>query len=102
MTDPYPILVERLAAGQALVIACQSCHAEATITADQILNEANYECPKGCGGSAFYKYDEGDKCPNCGKLGYWSHTHVLKGCCSRLCMLQWEYAQQLAERRAIA
>jgi hypothetical protein len=89
----YPILVERLTGDQALRIACQVCPWETTITAEEIRNERNYGCPQ-CGGSADYKYEEADKCPNCGRLGFFSP--VLNHCCSRVCMLQAEYAETLA------
>lgn len=39
------------------------------------------------------KYDVGDACKGCGKLGYFDK--VLAYCCSRACMLQAEYAESL-------
>ncbi len=98
--DRYPILVERLASKQALLIVCVSCRAEAYVNAEDIRNDENYGCA-GCGASAVYKYAEADdKCPNCGKLGFFSP--VLEHCCSRVCQLQAEYARTLSARRAAA
>ena len=93
MSDRYPILVERLKKDQALVIVCESCHRERTIGADEIRNEMNYGCNV-CGGPAVYKFEEADKCPNCEKMGHFSHLW-LEGCCSRVCALQYEYARSL-------
>jgi hypothetical protein len=101
----YPILVERWTGKQAMTIVCESCHAEAIITADELLNEGIYECPadtelgrqastaRRCRGSAIMKYEEAERCRGCGKLGFSEET--LAGCCSRRCMLQAEYAESL-------
>lgn len=97
--DRYPILVERLTGKRALLIACLSCDAETTIGAEDIRNDMNYSCPKGCGGWAVYKYAEADKCPNCDRLGWYS-GNGLEDCCSRPCQLQAEYAKSLAARAA--
>jgi hypothetical protein len=40
----------------------------------------------------------GEKCKNCGKFDY-EMPNNLNGCCSRVCMLQAEYAAQLAPAR---
>lgn len=94
--DRYPILVEHLGSDQALRIACQTCAWETTITADDIRNERNYACGA-CGGWADYKYEEADhKCAGCGELGFFAST--LNYCCSRVCMLQAEYAETLKAR----
>lgn len=104
MSD-YPIIVAHLTAEQALTIVCERCGAEANIAADGLHNEGLYECPADtelartastagrCRGSAVMKYEEGDTCPSCGKLGFFDRA--LKHCCSRRCMLQAEYAEQL-------
>lgn len=96
----YPILVEHLKSDQALLIVCyEGCRWEMTITPDGIRNEQNYLCSQ-CHGPAGYKYEEADhKCPNCGKLGFF--PDACKPCCSRVCMLQTEWAQEL-ERRKMA
>lgn len=96
-SDRYPILVERMAPEQALVIVCELCHAETTITEDRINNEMNYDCPKECGGWATFKFEEADKCPNCGVLGFFPSAY--DRCCSRPCQLQLEYQADLASRR---
>lgn len=93
MADRYPILVERYNGKQGITIVCERCHAERVIDADELNNEDLYDCPVQCGGSACMKYAEADKCPSCGKLGFWHGT--LGGCCSRVCMLQAEYAKAL-------
>lgn len=48
-----------------------------------------------CGNGLEWKYAEGDACRGCGKLDF-SHPRELKGCCSRRCLLQAEYAAALA------
>lgn len=105
----YPILVERFQGRQSLTIVCERCHSERVITADDILNEGWYECPADtergrtasteprCMGTAVMKYDEGDKCPGCGALGF--YEDVLKGACSRKCMFVAEYAASLEAQR---
>jgi hypothetical protein len=107
VTD-YPIIIERWTGMQALTIVCERCHTERVIDADEIYNEDIYECPADterartasteprCGGLACMKYVEGDRCKGCRKLGFFHDA--LKGCCSRACMLQAEYAEQLKER----
>jgi hypothetical protein len=101
----YPILVERFSGKQALVIVCESCHTEAVLVADELLNEGLYECPANtelartastatrCPGYACMKYDEAERCGGCGRLGFYDDK--LAGCCSRKCMLQAEYAATL-------
>jgi hypothetical protein len=102
----YPILIRRLTGDKALTIICERCEAEAVVHPDDILNEGLYECPADeergrtasteprCGGSAVMKYDEGDECKGCDKLGFWDRD-TLKGCCSRKCMLQVEYLRTI-------
>lgn len=90
----YPILVERLTGDLALSIICECCHAEEIIDVDDLLNEGLYDCPDDCGGAAVMKYEEADKCPGCGTLGFYD-AKVLAGRCSRVCMLQAEYAASL-------
>lgn len=102
MSDPYPILVRDFTGMQSLTIVCERCHAEEIIEADDILNEGLYSCPRGivaCGGTAVMKYEVADECPSCKTLGFYEST-VNAGCCSRICMLQVEYAKVLGERRA--
>jgi hypothetical protein len=106
----YPLPVRRFTPDQATTIICEVCHTEAVIEADDLLNEGLYECPANtelgklastaprCPGSAVMKYEEADPCPNCGKLGWFDP--VLKGCCTRVCMLQFEYAASLVEKAA--
>lgn len=109
MTE-YPILVKRFRGDQALTIVCTTCFAEAVITPDDILNDGLYECPANtergrtasteprCRGHAEMMYDEGDSCPNCAKLGYWTsfdNRSPISGYCSRRCMLQHQYAKGL-------
>lgn len=100
MTE-YPILVARWNANQALTIVCERCDAEEVIDPDGLLNEGLYECPVGCGGTAVMKYEEGDQCEGCGKLGFWygARDTAIDGCCSRRCKLQAEYAQELRRER---
>lgn len=87
-----PILVRRLKPAQALLIACEVCGCEATISEDDLKAGEFYWCAQ-CGGHATYKYAEGSVCPNCDRLG-WDTTDG-GGCCSRRCALQLEHAQRL-------
>lgn len=100
MSPRYPILVERYAGNQAVTIVCESCNATAVIDAADLRSDPLYACPAGCGGHATHKYEEADRCPGCGKLGF--YERVLGGCCSRVCQLQAEYARELEARRARA
>jgi hypothetical protein len=103
--DLYPILIERYRGNQAMTIVCERCHAEAVIDADDLVNDDLYECPADtelsrkaspaprCRGYACMKYVEADRCKSCRKLGFFEDA--LNGCCSRVCMLQAEYAESL-------
>ena len=90
-----PILVDRLSAEQAKRLRCEKCRHEANLNLPDDLNqEATWECPA-CGEWAMhFKYEEADRCPNCDKLGFWDER--LRRCCSRVCLLQVEYAEALA------
>jgi hypothetical protein len=92
----YPILVERWDANHPSdLVVCETCHDSFRWDPGKgSPDELCAECA--CGGPLTWKYDEAPKCGGCGKLGYWSN--VLKGCCSRACMLQSEYAATLKER----
>jgi hypothetical protein len=93
----YPILVEKFTGKPSMTIVCERCHAEDVIDADDLLNEGLYECPRShvvCVGTAVMKYEEADRCAGCGVLGFYDYAE-LKGCCSRRCMLQAEYAAGL-------
>lgn len=92
----YPILVRRFAGQQPMVIICEACEAEMVLLPDDLLNEGYYACPDGCPGGATYKYEQGDSCRGCKRLGFWSNQG---GCCSRVCKLQVEYAEQLRLER---
>jgi hypothetical protein len=99
----YPILVarwdEKHPATQAVCTRC-----EATFEWDPSEGDPVDLCSKHgnasageCGGQIVMKYDEGMTCPNCGKLDY-TMPDGLNGCCSRKCMLQAEYAEQLRRK----
>lgn len=91
-----PIPVERFKGDQSMQIACEHCHADKTLTVDELLNEGLYPCPADCGGTAVYKYEETPRCPGC--LRFVPDLLVaekLDGCCSRVCQLQAEYAESL-------
>ena len=112
MTE-YPILVADFTGERALTIICERCGAEEVIHADDILNEGLYQCPADterarrasteprCMGGAGMKYEQGDRCEGCGKLGFWTGPHPtpIDGCCSRKCKLQAEYAASLGGRK---
>jgi hypothetical protein len=94
----YPILIEQFKGEESMTIVCEQCLAEAVLGPDDLYSDGWYTCPAGCPGVAVYKYDEGDKCPACAKLGFWDRR-ALGGCCSRRCQLQVEYAEQLRRSR---
>ena len=66
------ILVREWKGNQSMQIICEDCGAEATLTDKTIRNDALYDCPKGCGGTAVYKYEQGDECPGCKRLGFFA------------------------------
>jgi hypothetical protein len=96
----YPILVRHLAGKRALTIICEACSAEEAISVDNILNEGVYACPAACGGSAVMKYEQGDECRGCDRLGFWTSENrsPIYGYCSRRCKLQAEYSDSLRRR----
>ena len=98
MTE-YPIPVERYRGDQALTVICETCCAETVVDSDNVLSDGFYGCPADCGGLATFKYAEADRCPNCKKLG-WFPEALSHHCCSRVCVLQWEYALSLKEHAA--
>lgn len=95
----YPLPVERYTGQQSLTIICESCGAQEVVGPDDVHNDGLYNCPVDCGGVAVFKYAEADRCPGCGELGWYDHN-VLKGACSRRCMLQAEYAATITKRTA--
>jgi hypothetical protein len=94
----YPILVERYDAKHPADMAiCVGCKRERKMDpADGDPYDMCLTC-RVCGDGIMWKYNEADKCPGCGTLGFWDHD-VLKGACSRKCMLQAEYAASLKAR----
>lgn len=94
MSVRFPIIVKHLDGPKALLIACNGCGVEAAITPDDLNQEASWDCPKGCGGEATFKYVEADhECPSCGKLGFFADA--VAPACSRRCALQLEYLRAL-------
>jgi hypothetical protein len=95
MADNFPILVDRYQGNQGRTVICTLCLAEKVVgdIGDVIGEEGEGACPVGCGGDTVFKYVEADRCPSCGKLGFWDRA--LDRCCSRKCMLQAEYARTL-------
>jgi hypothetical protein len=94
----YPILVTRLRGYQAYAIICERCGVEAKLDPDDLNQDGCWPCPDDCGGTAVFKYQEAPRCPNCGELGL-DFSPAWNGCCSRPCMLQWAYAQEVWARR---
>lgn len=92
----YPILVEQYDARHpALAYVCEDCGADFEGHDDP--EEA--DCER-CGGFFVRKYTLGQACRGCGTLApIGERDPVLKGCCSRACMLQAEYAAELAHAR---
>jgi hypothetical protein len=97
-----PVLVARLTSAQASALGCARCGFERQATEDEIgAADPGWSCEiDGCDGRLEWVYMEADACANCGKLGYWPEG--LKGCCSRVCQLQREYAKELEARRGSA
>jgi hypothetical protein len=97
VADELPILVERFSSAQAKRLACEhGCGFERDATGDEIASGAHeYGIGCRCGGVLIYKYEEAQKCANCGRLGWWQ-TPYGDGTCSRACHLQVEYAKELA------
>lgn len=96
MSDRYPILVERLRLAQAATVVCERC--DGKFMWDPSQGDPHDLCSKHgeCGGQLVYMYDEAPKCKGCGTLGH--HDKALNYCCSRVCMLQAEYAESLKAR----
>lgn len=95
-SEEWPVLVEHYEGHQALTIICEACYAEEIIHASDLLNDGLYSCPRRCGGYAFHKYEEADACRSCKTLSHdIDPSGPLKGCCSRVCLLQAEYAESL-------
>ncbi len=93
----HPILVERFTRKQALTLACRCCGT--TVMADDAesfiatVDYGGSSCVA-CGSLRFIPaYEEAVRCNACRRLGHWPKT--LGYCCSRICELQAEYAQQL-------
>lgn len=95
--DDYPILVARWDDKHPSdLVICEHCKREGKW--DPARGDPYDQCAEcDCGGPIVFKYDEGDKCPNCDALGH--YERVLNHCCSRACMLQAEWATTLAARR---
>jgi hypothetical protein len=92
----FPIPVERLTPSRAVRLTCGSdCGYERDATEEEIsLCDALPHCPTCDGGWLEWKYAEADKCPSCGRVGWWE-TPYDDGSCSRVCHLQAEYAATL-------
>jgi hypothetical protein len=94
----YPILVERFPRGSSLDLGCCDCgHWWHERDPDRWMMKLDSgDCPR-CGSfDITSRYEEADKCPGCGKLSQeLDKRGPLKGACSRVCMLQAEYAEQL-------
>lgn len=94
----YPILVSsaKLDEYRVDLAVCTTCDRERSLDpmmCDPLLDFM--ECEHCKSGLLTWKYQPVDECPNCGKLG----DMAVDGACSRLCLLQHEYAQQLAKER---
>ena len=97
----YPILVTRLSAEQSLRIVCNDCehYWDADNPEDYIEQvDATFQCWNCRSLDVGPMYEQGQSCLNCGKMGHWAD--VLKGCCSRPCVLQHEWALELERRRS--
>lgn len=88
----YPILVERFKGYQSTTIVCRKCGSEELIDPDDLNESCQWDCA--CGGVMVFKFEEANRCPNCKKLGFYRDLPT-KGCCSRVCMLQMEWAEGL-------
>lgn len=94
--EKYPILVERYEGNESVTIVCTSCDTQELLDPSDLNHDAQWPCEK-CPGTMIFMYEEADRCPNCQRLGFYSDFPT-KGCCSRVCMLQMEYAESLGVR----
>lgn len=97
MKPDYPIPVESIDGKRASALACPECAYERQATSDEIgfiEPEFHTACPH-CGEGLVFKYALADKCPGCGRLGWWDTPASYNGACSRACHLQAEYAAQI-------
>jgi hypothetical protein len=93
--DGFPAPVERFGKDEATLLACGRCGAARQADPDELgMIDGLGVCPEECGGWMEWAYQEADKCPGCGALGWFADE--LDGACSRRCMLQAEYAKTLA------
>jgi hypothetical protein len=96
----FPRLVERLDKRTALMLGCNACGHEWTASdPDDFISATDFgrQCEK-CGSIATEPaYDEAPACGGCGVRGHW--VAELDYCCSRACMLQKQYAAELAARK---
>lgn len=97
MTERFPLPVERYTGDQARTLGCERCGFERVATGDEVASysEPEYHLFCECGEGLCWKYQEADRCPGCGRLGWW-HTPYESNACSRACHFQAEYAQPLA------
>lgn len=96
---PMPVPVDVFKGEVCTTLACEKCGWIRQATEDEIgLTDGLGVCEDdGCTGFLTWAYQDGDECPNCGKLGWFSSLgqDQLNGACSRPCMLQAEYAAKL-------
>ncbi len=79
------------------LLRCTDCGFERHCTEDEMgITELVAPCDKrpDCLGWLDWRWLAVGWCRNCGVIGPHDHE-ALRGCCSRACMLQWEYAESL-------
>ena len=100
----YPILVDRFddKKAPADLAVCEQCDHEQRYDPAEGPPEDVLTCDA-CGAFRMtHKYDEAIRCAGCDRLGFWDYDG-LHGpgpgdyCCSRVCLLQAEYAATLRE-----
>lgn len=96
--NSYPILVEKFPPGTTTDLGCNDCGHWWHLSDPHEFMEYHEigTCPRCKSFQIDARYEEGDKCPGCGKLSLeLDHKGALKGACSRRCALQAEYAASL-------
>lgn len=95
-------LVDRLDGQTAVALICPSCnwHGRDEDPASGEVSAGVTPCPR-CGEAVEYEYDEGERCGGCRVLARELPVTDEHGSyCSRVCLLQAEYARELEARRA--
>jgi len=96
---PIPVAPGDFTGEACTTLACEKCGVTRQADPDEIgMTDGLGACPNRCGGYMTWAFDAADRCGGCGQLGWFPST--LNHCCSRVCMLQAEYAKRLEAGRS--